>query len=470
MTQSTALEILTTGANVFLTGEPGSGKTHLINRYIHYLKEHGVEPAVTASTGIAATHIGGQTIHSWSGIGIKHSLSEADLDALSTKEYLVKRLLHTSVLIIDEISMLDADTFSAVDEVCRTLRRLPEKPFGGLQVVVVGDFFQLPPVSRSGEASARFVFESLAWRNAEFLVAYLHEQHRHADALHSAILSAIRRGEGGGEDSFTHLYALCEECRGVVQMVEKEVPELYTHNVDVDRINDERLAGLPGKAHIYTMYTHGKRALVEHLIRGCLSPEILELKAGAAVMFTKNNFDAGYVNGTLGTVERLTGDGAPVVKLRSGKRITVAAAEWMIEENGRVLARIGQLPLRLAWAITVHKSQGMSLDAAAMDLSKTFEYGQGYVALSRVRTLKGITLRGINRNALLVHPQILARDEHFKGLSRTAEEVFARLSPSEHALMQGNFLSAVGGRKEAKAYPSSTTKRYRGRHRIYKHP
>jgi len=262
---------------------------------------------------------------------------------------------------------------------------------------------------------------------------------------------------------------------------EEDVPELYTHNADVDRINDERLAQLSGKAHIYKMYTHGKSALVEQLQRGCLSPEVLELKVGAAVMFTKNNFDAGYVNGTLGTVERFAEDHAPVVKLRSSpshsggaKQITVTAAEWMIEENGRVLARIGQLPLRLAWAITVHKSQGMSLDAAAMDLSKTFEYGQGYVALSRVRTLKGITLRGINGNALRVHPQILARDEHFKELSRTAEEVFARLSLSERALMQVNFLSAVGGRKVAKASPSSPTtaptKKHRGRPRLYKHP
>ncbi len=456
MTQSTALEILKTGANVFLTGEPGSGKTHLINRYISYLKEHGVEPAVTASTGIAATHIGGQTIHSWSGIGIKHDFREEDIDVLSTKEYLVKRLIHCSVLIIDEISMLDADILSAVDAVCRTLRHLPKKSFGGLQIIVVGDFFQLPPVSRRGEPSARFVFESPAWREAEFLVAYLHEQHRHTDVLHSAILSSIRRGEGGGENSFAQLSALCEECRKSDQVGKENIPELYTHNADVDYINDERLAKLPGKIHFYKMYAHGKNVLIEQLIRGCLSPEILELKVGAAVMFTKNNFDIGYVNGTLGTVDHFTKNGAPVVKLRSGKRIVVAATEWTIEEGGRILARIGQLPLRLAWAITVHKSQGMSLDAAMMDLSKAFEYGQGYVALSRVRTLKGIILRGISGNALRVHPQILARDEHFKEFSRDAEVVFTRLSPSERALMQANFLSAVGGRKG---------KKYRGRPR-----
>jgi DNA replication protein DnaC len=137
MTQAQALTILKTGANIFLTGEPGSGKTHTINAYIAYLREHGVEPSVTASTGIAATHVGGMTIHSWSGIGIKRSLSGQDLEAMSEKESLVKRVRNAKVLIIDEISMLDAEILTMVDVVCRTLRH-KEESFGGLQVILVG--------------------------------------------------------------------------------------------------------------------------------------------------------------------------------------------------------------------------------------------------------------------------------------------------------------------------------------------
>ena len=146
MTQSQALSILKTGANVFLSGEPGSGKTHVINEYVKYLRDRNIEPAITASTGIAATHIGGLTIHSWSGIGIKRNLNKYDLDRISSSEYIVKRVKRSSVLIIDEISMLSAQTLSMIDTVCKEIKA-DQKPFGGMQIVFVGDFFQLPPVN-----------------------------------------------------------------------------------------------------------------------------------------------------------------------------------------------------------------------------------------------------------------------------------------------------------------------------------
>src|SRR6185503_6959245 len=144
MTQAEALAILKTGANVFLTGEPGSGKTHTVNEYVAYLRAHNIEPAITASTGIAATLIKGMTIHSWSGIGIKERLSNYDLDKIASNEKAAKRIMHAQVLIIDEVSMLSASVFDMVEAVCRVVRR-NSRPFGGLQVVLVGDFFQLPP-------------------------------------------------------------------------------------------------------------------------------------------------------------------------------------------------------------------------------------------------------------------------------------------------------------------------------------
>src|SRR3990167_10648074 len=176
MTQDEALAILKTGLNVFLTGEPGSGKKHTINRYVEWLRERGIEPAVTASTGIAATHINGMTIHSWSGIGIKRDVSDYDIEVIQSREKTAKRIVGTKVLIVDEISMLDAATLESVDRVLRTLRRkplMPEEPFGGLQVIFVGDFFQLPPVTRrsrgeggsvSKKEEAKFAFESHAWK------------------------------------------------------------------------------------------------------------------------------------------------------------------------------------------------------------------------------------------------------------------------------------------------------------------
>ena len=149
MTQDEALTILKTGANAFLTGEPGSGKTHTINSYIEWLRTCGVEPSITAATGIAATHVGGMTLHSWSGIGVTDSLSPAQIDLIAQKEHVARRIQKAKILIIEEISMLSASTFEAVDAVCREIRH-SQRPFGGMQVVLVGDFFQLPPIAKQG--------------------------------------------------------------------------------------------------------------------------------------------------------------------------------------------------------------------------------------------------------------------------------------------------------------------------------
>lgn len=453
MTQDTALTILKTGANVFLTGEPGSGKTHTVNRYITYLRTHGVEPAITASTGIAATHVGGMTIHSWSGIGIKGVLSAYDLEELSGRETLVRRITHAKVLIIDEISMLDARVLQMVETVCRTLRR-NEEAFGGLQVIFVGDFFQLPPVVRYGEPPAKFCFESKAWASTNPVVCYLTEQHRQKDDALLEALGMVRRGESP-EETRAHF-----ESRYIEDIYDESVtliPKLYTHNADVDRMNMMELAKLPDNPRAFTMSTKGKPGVIETLKRSCLSPENLELKKDAVVMFTKNNFEEGYVNGTLGTVVGFDEDDwSPIVETHDGKTITARPMEWEIAENGKVLGGISQIPLRLAWAITIHKSQGMSMDAAVINLSSAFEYGQGYVALSRVRTLAGMFLLGLNDRALEVHPTILKRDAVFQEHSDQAQESFTELGEKQLTTLQQNFIIASGGRLESKVLPKET--------------
>jgi len=457
MTQDQALSILKTGANVFLTGEPGSGKTHTVNEYVAYLHERGVLPAITASTGIAATHIGGMTIHSWSGIGIKTQLTKYDLDKITSTEYVAKRILRATVLVIDEVSMLSSAMLSMVDAVCREIKRAPE-PFGGMQVVLVGDFFQLPPIMKAEavasaqtafikEPSVRFAYGSAAWARANPVVCYLTEQHRQDDHDFLSILSAIRSNGFGGN----HLRQI--EARKIEQRRAPDgAPKLFSHNADVDRVNDDMLAKLPGVPRVFTMSSQGRDTLVAVLQKGCLSPEILRLKVGAAVMFTKNNPKEGFVNGTLGSVlEFDQTSGYPIVKTRNGKRIEVEPADWRVEENGKVRARIMQLPLRLAWAITVHKSQGMSLDEAVMDLSQVFEFGQGYVALSRIRRLSGLHLLGWNERTFQVHPEVLAKDESFRAASGEAETAFAKVPPAELAKMHENFIVACGGKiKSAK--------------------
>ncbi len=463
MTQEEALTILKTGVNAFVTGEPGSGKTHTVNAYVEWLRVRGIEPAITASTGIAATHIGGYTIHSWSGIGIKRDLSDQDLDQLAQNERLVKRARGASVLIIDEISMLSSATFDMVDAALRTLRGSFE-PFGGMQVIVVGDFFQLPPIAKSSSADSanlfdegdedphsRFSFMSRAWSSLKIVTCYLSEQHRQEDGTFLDILSAVRRGEVTKEHTEILLSQQSNE-------TEKEMTELYTHNADVDRVNDKALDKLVEKSKIFHMESMGSPVLSAQLIRGCLSPETLTLKIGARVMFTKNNFQEGFVNGTTGIVIDFDMEGYPLVETRDGFRIAVKLAEWAIENDGRVLAKITQLPLRLAWAITIHKSQGMSLDAARMDLSRAFEYGQGYVALSRVRTLAGLSLIGMNERALKVHPEVAEKDAFFREQSEEAEEVFGALPLEEVDRMQKSFVTALGGKEPKDGEPSRIKK------------
>ncbi len=458
MTQSEALNILKTGANVFLTGEPGSGKTHTVNEYVEYLRARGIEPAITASTGIAATHIGGMTIHSWSGIGIKTKLDKYDLDKIGASEHIAKRVGRAKVLIIDEVSMLSAGTLSMVDAVCREVRR-SEGPFGGLQIIFVGDFFQLPPIvrmnveeklTREEYAQAeliesapvgRFACEAPSWAKAKPVVCYLTEQYRQDDSDFLTILSSVRKNTFG-ENHLRHI----EKRKIKHSDAPVGVPKLFSHNIDVDRVNEETLAKISSKPAKFEMSSRGHTGLIASLQKGCLSPETLTLKIGASVMFTKNNPRVGFVNGTLGAVSGFSkGSGYPLVKTRNGRTIEVEPMEWTVEENGIIRAKIIQVPLRLAWAITVHKSQGMSLDAAVMDLSQVFEFGQGYVALSRVRRLSGLYLLGWNARAFQVHPEILAKDESFRGASEEAGAGFAQIEPEELAKMHENFAVACGG-------------------------
>ena len=451
MTQGEALTILKTGANVYLTGSPGSGKTHLINEFIDWLRALGIEPSVTAATGIAATHISGMTLHSWSGIGISESLSRADVDRIASKEHIAKRIQKAKVLIIEEISMLSATTFEMADAICREVRRV-DKPFGGLTVTLVGDFFQLPPVSRNH--AVEFAYVSKVWRDLNPITCYLTEQYRQDDTDFLDVLSAMRSG---------HIEKMHHEQLAARQMSPTEipsmskVPKLFPHNIDVDRINADELARLPGKSKKFRMSSKGKDSLVEGLKRGCLSPEILELKEGAAVMFTKNSPQGRFVNGTLGQVSGWGADGLPIIEISSpstssghGLRVTTESMEWELEEQGKVRASISQIPLRLAYAMTVHKSQGMSMDAAIIDLSKAFEYGQGYVALSRVRRFSGLYLTGLNDRALEVHPEIVKKDMDFRAASDAAREAFSiEMSETEVVGMQKKFVKAMGG-----AYPS----------------
>ena len=492
MRQSSALDILKTGQNVFLTGSAGSGKTYTLNQYIDYLRARRVPVAVTASTGIAATHMNGTTIHSWSGIGIKDELTDRDLTNLSRKQFLADRLKDTAVLIIDEISMLHAKQLNLVSQVLKHVRK-NDKAFGGIQVVVAGDFFQLPPIGSKGETNReKFAFMSEAWLDAKFHICYLSEQHRQVSEAANGgldlddILNQIRRQEVTFE-AIAALEATFD------QNVDIKRTRLYTHNLNVNKINDKELAALDGEMMRFAATATGDSKLVETLKKTVRTQDELILKVGAKVMFIKNNTELGVSNGTMGeligfaavkiddskdTSDDLIEDTAqdaiakntknkakkdkeskekpkdkkpttqkmPVVRLNSGREVIAEPEEWIIEdETGDVLASYLQVPLCLAWAITIHKSQGMTLEAAEIDLSRTFELGQGYVALSRLKSLAGLQLLGMNDMSLQLDPLARGADKRFLALSEEADANYAMLDEESMRQAHEKFILKSGG-------------------------
>lgn len=435
MIQEDVFEILKTGQNIFLTGPAGSGKTYLLNKYINYLKDNRVEVAITASTGIAATHLNGRTIHSWCGMRIAEKLNKAQMKALKQNKSVVNRILKARVLIIDEISMLNASRLDLVNNICQAIRQ-NLKPFGGLQIILCGDFFQLSPVTTKKSEDSRFVVDSDIWNSMDLKVCYIEEQYRQQDKKFLSILSAIR--ENAIDESIIKI--LQERYNQPINSSIKPTI-LYTHNREVEAENLFELNKLKGEEHIYQMAESGLPYLFKSLKDSCLAPETLKLKINAVVMFLKNNFDKGYVNGTLGKVVGFEEDsGYPIVKTIFGKKIIANPCSWAIEEEHHSLASISQIPLRLAWAITVHKSQGMSLDCAEIDLSKTFEFGMGYVALSRVKSLEGIKLMGINEMALQVNKKAIDLDKILSAKSKLDLKNYKKLKNKQVIKDQKDFL------------------------------
>ena len=439
MEQEKALAILKSGRNVFLTGSAGTGKTYLLNQFIQHLKDAQIKVAVTASTGIAATHIKGNTIHSWAGIGIKQHLSQKDLVLLKSKKYLMEQFKNTKVLIIDEVSMLHKEQLNAVDQVLRFCMK-EDAAFGGLQVILCGDFFQLPPIGQYRERSSdKFAFMADSWQAAKFNICYLTKQYRQQDNRLHYILDEIRKGTVS-EQSKTWLKEASN-----TEFDEGILPtKLYTHNEDVDEINNQHLTDLPGKSRFFKASTSGDKTLVATLKKSVLTRNEMQLKIGAKVMFVKNNPEKGYINGTLGEIIEYSSLGFPVVKTHDNEKIIASSEEWsIVDENGKALASYKQIPLRLAWAITVHKSQGMTLDAAELDLTKTFEKGQGYVALSRLRDIDHLRLINFNDVSLQVDGLAMKADKRFKELT---DELDQSTSLDELKKEEKKFIKDSGGR------------------------
>jgi ATP-dependent DNA helicase PIF1 len=448
MKQALALGIMAEGHSVFLTGPAGSGKTYVLNQFVRHARDNGKKVAVTASTGLAATHLGGNTIHSWSGIGIHDEVKKYMIsDMTKTRR---EQIESADVLVIDEVSMLHDYRLDMVDQICREVRG-DGAPFGGLQVILCGDFFQLPPINRDEGRQGGFIVGSEAWANLDPVVCYLEEQHRQDDDVLLEILTALR------DNDLRRRHAEALLARKMFRTpFDEVVTELYTRNIDVDSINSAKLAEVEGELHEYEMTHTGRASGVESLKKSCLAPEVLQLKLGAFVMFVKNSLERKYVNGTLGTVEGFEDvTGYPIIKTKDGKLVTAKPDTWEMRDGEKKIASISQIPLRLAWAITVHKSQGMTLDGAHVDLSKAFVPGMGYVALSRVRSLDTLTLGGLNKMALQMHPEASEIDRVLRKKSKSDTD---RLGHLEKEWQKQTKKKAKKKPKDAASWEAKLTK------------
>ena len=382
------------GHNCFLTGAGGTGKSTQLREFI---AECPRRVSVTAPTGVAALNVGGMTIHRFCGMLIGPAAGQSNEDYFTQLQRDPRpsikagfnRVRRCEVLVIDEISMLPGRQFEFVEFLFRRLRGRDE-PFGGCQVIATGDFLQLPPVRTSETERYDWAFQSPAWAAAEFRTFVLEQVRRQDEPGFVRALADFRVGRVWGDSA-----------RILQSRVRSNPPaamtRLFTHNVQVDKWNEFQLSELPGEEGVCHARQSGPEHQREFLTKNLLTPVELRLKPGALVMFTVNRTAPGgtepiHVNGQLGTVLDVRPD-TVLVKAKTGAEIQVERFTWRYDQQDDASATFSQFPLRLAWAMTIHKAQGLTLDSAYLDIRAAREPGQAYVAVSRVRSLAGLNFK-----------------------------------------------------------------------------
>jgi len=413
--QVNAIECAKEGHSFFLTGAGGTGKSFVIRGIVEALKNAGKDVALTAMTGCAALLLGrgARTLHSWAGIG----LGKEPVDVLVKKIRMSKakkNWLSMDTLIIDEVSMMLPELLDKLDELGRMIRRDQNtKPFGGLQIILVGDMNQLPPVSHGEQ---KFVFESRAWKSHITKTVCLRTIHRQTNTQFLTILAEARAGHLS-EESIRIL-----ESRKTTEWKSLEIKPtlLFTRRDDVEHINHKYLEKCEGPDVLFSATTISPKFISEQDIQyavekldknGSYVPS-LRLRKGAQVMLLTNKYnEQGLVNGSRGIVESFdTLTQEPLVKFINGKVLSISSHEW--ESEDYVGVKRAQIPLRLAYAITIHKAQGATLDCALIEIGAgTFECGQAYVALSRVKSLESLYVWDLDPQAFKVHPKVTEFNE-----------------------------------------------------------
>ena len=426
--QNMAYERFLQGASIFITGPAGCGKSFLINQIRRYCQEHDVPHGVTALTGAAAHLIGGQTLHAWGGLGMATEPASTLISKITRRTAVCKRWRECRVLIIDEVSMMSAELFNKLHLIATGLRSARAGPagsgalFGGLQIVLCGDFAQLEPIG-----AEKFCFESKLWASIETF--YLPKIIRQADPEFQSILMQIRLGQVTPQiKQALNARLICDEAEADITLEDEngnpagviKGTMLYPLRRDVDRINTDELDKLVSNGaatkefiavdnarHRHTgAVVSMTRNYVEVLNKRLTTLESLTLAVGAQVMLLKNmDVDSGLVNGSRGVVTGFDGTGHPTIAFDNGEQLHINPASFEVEVDGLILVR-KQIPLMLAWAMTIHKCQGATISHVITDLSDIFGNAQAYVTLSRVRSLEGLHIIGINYRKITCHPKV----------------------------------------------------------------
>lgn len=425
---------ISSGENVFLTGPGGCGKTYTIHEIYNHFTIRNVRLGLCATTGIAAKNLHKQedgifasTFHSFFGIGLAQGSFDKILESVQNNKYACKRIKNSTILILDEVSMLGGKLFETVDKITRIIRK-SDRVFGGMQIIFAGDFLQLSPVKDG------WVFKSEMWRELQFKTFIFESPKRYSDTRWFELLLRVRNGTPTDND-IKKLYSRVKAYDKLMKIFRNATPDelkmmirptmLYSKKIDVEGENERELAKLPGKCITLTSTdtfvqrkVRKKRDYYVGLLDDMIA-SVISLKVGAQVMLRKNlDVEAGLVNGSRGVVVDISPD-AVLVRFLCGNVIRIIRHEYSAGDKYARISR-DQFPLSLAWACTIHKSQSLTLDTVSCDLgSSVFAEGQSYVAMSRVRSITGLFLKDFDPRSIQACPEAL---EFYKSLEQNVDD------------------------------------------------
>lgn len=404
--QEEALKVLETSHdNVFLTGRAGTGKSFLVRRFLRN-QDPKIFP-VLASTGAAAIIVGGRTFHSFFGLGIMEGGHQRTVEKALKDKRLVKRLRKINGFVLDEVSMIPGAALVAAEEICRLVRH-KQSPWGGARVIAVGDFAQLPPVSAFGQ-KRDWAFLSEAWEKSYFVPVMLETMMRSADADFLRVLNFIRDGIVNDE------VRLFLNRRTDPASDDLSATRLFPRRDSAEQFNLAKLSEIKKPAQSFATEYSGRERFVEQIKKNAPVPEVLQLKESALVMIRINDPSYQYVNGSLGTVIKIAKEEI-VVRLKNGRTVEIEEHLFtLLDANGDEVASAKNFPLNLAYASTIHKAQGATLDSMVCDLRRLWEPGQAYVAISRLKSGKDLMLTGWDEGAIRVDEDVMRFHAGLKG-------------------------------------------------------